>query len=325
MTKFHWSIVRAICAGSVLLAASALLYSCGGNTSSTFESAPDAPAYNSGGVPWSDIKKDCPDDNKGVSPVPTNPTPTPAPSDSADEEVCWWCRTFPWWPGCVKANPPKDNIPNVPGTPNTGNGGSGGPGGSCGGGAIQDRNTDFCAIDAAGNVLTADRVSAQDGDRIFGVAGGCVARPIREVWAALMNYDTMRSPDVNEYRISGRPDLVDPSRHLLVVWDISNVHIALGGIVKPQWLVRWYYALTYGTTAAPLQVLANYQKVEGTDYISHLSGGYVLDRVSENMTSFVVTESVKAAQTDTNRIYKEVSDVLGKIRSAAPNWDALPQ
>lgn len=242
----------------------------------------------------------------------TPPAPSPALELSADSpsKKLPWCKKHPHWLGCPKPTSVVVNpLPKEP--PAT-----------CQSAAIH--NTRFCQVDSNGKILSDDH-SAADGDpRIHAQGGGCIARPIREVWAVLLNQPAMKPDDVNEYHPVERPDLVNPAEGQVFAFDVRNIVHALGGIVNPEWTVRWYHSINFGTYAAPNQLRFKFQKVDGTSHINYQKGNYVLDRVTENVTSFTMEQWVEADRYDVEKGAQEVSTALRKLRNNSPDWTKLP-
>jgi hypothetical protein len=132
----------------------------------------------------------------------------------------------------------------------------------------------------------------------------------------------MKPDDVDEYTATPRPDLIPRTGQILFVFDLYNVHHV--PLINPSWTVRWYHALQYGTFEAPDEVSLNFQKVEGTSYIHALQGGYVLDRVTDNVTSFVMDQYVDATQYDTDKAYHDVQRMFERMRTGGSEMPAAP-
>lgn len=185
-------------------------------------------------------------------------------------------------------------------------------------------NTVFCKVDAAGAIVSEDTITADPGDDpAHGQGGGCIARPIREVWAVLLNAAVMKPDQVDAYTLEDRcPATGAP---VVFCFDYHNVVHALGGLINPEWTVRWYHAVPYGTYEQPDEVTVNFQKIEGTTHIDSMKGGYVLDRVSDTVTGFAMDQSVKADQYDHTNAYNDIRDSIGTMRKGAPDWSMLPE
>jgi hypothetical protein len=185
-------------------------------------------------------------------------------------------------------------------------------------------NTKYCTVDDQGTITSVDSISVQDGDILNGIGGFCISRPIREVWAMVLNYSIVKSVEIDKFIETALPDQLDPTKGLLFAYDINNTVHKMGGMVTIQWVARWFHTLTSGTYQSPNQVAINFQKVDGSNYISVDREGYVLDRVTPTVTSFVIQQTIKSAQVDAARVKMNIAEVIDKLRSATVDWSYLP-
>jgi hypothetical protein len=188
-------------------------------------------------------------------------------------------------------------------------------------------NTNFCEVSPQNQIQSKDQLSVgMEGSDVHAQAGGCVSRPIREVWAVLLNNGVMKPDNVDEYTSTPRPDLVptSPDPGTVFAFDINNVHHAIGGLYNPSWIVRWYHTVTFGTYAEPDEVAIFYQKVEGTSHIRELRGEYLLDRTTDGITSYANEQWVDADSYGTDNGTSDMGESFGKVRNGAPDWGQLP-
>ena len=253
------------------------------------------------------------------SPAPsTSPVPVPTPTSSpSPQERPAWCKVFPWGPKCrahhglaatFAAGTDSDCNPTEIAAP-----------------AIH--NTTYCRVNDAGQILSDDQIRVvEEGDVVHSITGGCIARPIREVWALFLNHGLMRPDDVDQYDPKARQDLVpnSPDNRIEFVFDLYNVHHAVGGLVNPDWTVRWFHAVPYGDYASPNQLVINFQKIEGTSHIRLLRGGYVLDRTTDSVTSYAMEQWADADRYGTDKATYDMNRNFERLRQGAPNWAALP-
>jgi hypothetical protein len=187
-------------------------------------------------------------------------------------------------------------------------------------------NTSYCQVDSNGKILSQDQINARDENGgVHSTGGGCIARPIKDVWGIFFNNPLMQPSDVDEYTSTPRPDLVPPPSadpEVVFAFDIYNVHHV--PLINPSWTVRWYHTIQFGTYEAPDEISINYQKIQGTSYITTMQGGYVLDRVTDEVTSWVSDEFVNATQYDTNKGTTEIQQDLVRMRTGAPMLPAAP-
>jgi hypothetical protein len=191
---------------------------------------------------------------------------------------------------------------------------------------VGPHNTNFCKVDDSGHILSQDQVFANpEGDGIHSGGGGCIARPIRDVWGVYFNHPVMQPDDVDEYTATARPDLIplETGGQILFVFDLYNVHHV--PLINPAWTVRWYHAVQHGSFETPNQVSINFQKVDGTSYIRKLEGGYVLDRVTDQVTSWVMDQYADAERYDHDKAFHDVVRNFERMRQGASAIPASPQ
>jgi hypothetical protein len=194
------------------------------------------------------------------------------------------------------------------------------------------QNTQFCQVDEQGKIISEDSIEVSSDQLIEGqkgvfdgLGGGCVERPIREVWAVMLNLSVIKAADINDFRIvATHPELEDPSQGIYFVFDIESVVRRLGGLVKVQWITRWFHSVTQGTYAAPEQVVINFKKISGSAHVAYDKESFTLDRVGPNITSFTMREMLKATQVNAARVKQNIVSTLSEARNGAPNWEALP-
>ena len=186
-------------------------------------------------------------------------------------------------------------------------------------------NTDFCQVNAQGQVTSADRVAATDGDRIYGVGGGCVNRPLRELWGVVLNHAALKASDVDEYRPTALTQLLDPAHGIYGAFDIESIVHALGGLVTVKWTTRWFHTLKHGKPQTPCQLVITGQKIRGTSHVAYQKESYVIDRVTANVTSFAMEQTIKATQVDPARVKRNILTILDKMRKVQPAMGDLPK
>jgi hypothetical protein len=182
----------------------------------------------------------------------------------------------------------------------------------------QDHPTKYCNK-APSDPDYRDGVGASPGSRDgydFGLGGGCMHRPIREVWAAALNQQLMQWVDVDDSRsLSYTP----PAG----VAFFFSVNYAVHRFITVDWDMDWYHTVKAGTKAEPVKLLINYKKVRGTSHISYWEGTIILDRVNDHVTSFAMLNQINADQTSPQDAADAVKDVYGKLRNGAPDWSRL--
>ena len=183
-------------------------------------------------------------------------------------------------------------------------------------------STHYCKLDERGNPASQDYIHINGGDTLSGITGGCVLRPIKEVWAVLLNFGVMKPEAIHHFQPVERKDLENFARRIFYVVDVRNTVGSFIGDVK--WDVRYYYTVSHGSYSSPKQIVINFQKIWGSSFIEYIRGGYILDYVSPQVTSFVMTQAIKATQYDAGHLRKDLSGDFAKARTQAPNWKNLP-
>ncbi len=145
-------------------------------------------------------------------------------------------------------------------------------------------------------------------DTYWATASGIVNRPIADILKELQTHDATRSGKVSELKID---ELKDP--HFL---ERQRVHFVVKPFlfVKVEWTEDWGFSLLRGSPDRPGQVLASYEKTEGTSYISHLCGNIDLAMLSDNSTRVVVYEEVRARSRSEDDTRKGVRRTILRLR-----------
>jgi hypothetical protein len=144
-----------------------------------------------------------------------------------------------------------------------------------------------------------------------------VAMPLAKVHAKLL--DPRNLKDMKKTRIVVRPL---PQAGYLDVreLDIEVTGRALLVKVTVRWTERWAFRLLEGTPEQPLLIVANYQKVAGTEHIRHQCGSYVLRPLGAGASDLSLYEEIAAKR----RSARDTRDMLlGNLRSIREDrWDA---
>ena len=188
------------------------------------------------------------------------------------------------------------------------------------------RGTKFCAPDGSGQ-FPGEAVAMQSGQApadgsAWAIGGGCVLRPIREVWAAISNLQAMRfgGSDSMEWAPA-----TDAGTQYVHVYDLTY-HKQAPIISSISWVIRWYHGVGRGTFAQPSQVNINYQRTHGTFLIPIWNGGLVLDKVTSTVTSLAIRNNFKASQSSGENeasARSAVAEMIRKARTVSPDWVRL--
>lgn len=184
--------------------------------------------------------------------------------------------------------------------------------------------TAFCSPGADGK-FDAQTIQMKSGMGADGIAwadgGGCVLRPIREVWAVLQNLEAMRWDDTDSANFE-RTDHPNPDfTHLYSVTYYKSTII--GNI---EWTIQWFHGFDQGTFDAPTRVNITYQRVRGTSNIPVWQGGITLSRVKNGVTSIGIHNEFKARQSNSENVQSaqdSITEITRKARTVAPDWTRL--
>jgi hypothetical protein len=148
-----------------------------------------------------------------------------------------------------------------------------------------------------------------------------MAMPITELYARLRdhrNHKDMKKTVLSTSEME-RPGYLDFQR--------VDVVVTLGALFikkKVRWAEEWGYVLVEGTREAPRRIVASYQKVEGTRYLKHQCGSYVLEALDEATADLSMYDEVVAARRDAEDTRNMQAGILGNIRSQEPPGPATP-
>jgi hypothetical protein len=160
--------------------------------------------------------------------------------------------------------------------------------------------------------------SGNDGHHDFAIGGGCIPRPIREVWAASQNGAAWAWSDATE-RSFGPQTSSDPR----VAFLFEGAYSAGNSPFTQDWTMQYFHVLSTGTTAQPLRVILTYKKVQGTSYISYWQGTVDLRVVRGEMTAVAVRNDLSAAMQGPSDAEAAVRDVVTRLRTTPALWNYL--
>jgi hypothetical protein len=136
---------------------------------------------------------------------------------------------------------------------------------------------------------TDDQGQASDdrGSFSFADGGGCINKPIKDLWATAMDLDYFKWDGGDTYQVDAHPkrDAPKPGTH-------DSYSVRYHSFMKStptlygDYLMHWFFTLKSGTEVAPEAVLINYVKTAGISNIHRWEGTIILERVSDSVTSF---------------------------------------
>jgi hypothetical protein len=155
----------------------------------------------------------------------------------------------------------------------------------------------------------------------WAIGGGCVLRPIREVWAVLNNLSVMKFEDADTFHSTRMKNIKAEFSHAYeITYSVSTVK---GDV---DWTMRWYHGIGGGSFAEPKSINVNYQRTKGDSSISIWRGGIVLTKVNDDVTAIGVRNEFKALQTkakNVNSAIDALNEFIEHTRTGDPDWDAL--
>jgi hypothetical protein len=165
------------------------------------------------------------------------------------------------------------------------------------------------------------QVSMNSDGSASAVGGGCVLRPLREIWATINNLDVMKFVAADSYTATRTVNPMNGFTHLYEITYSKSTPI--GSI---SWTIDWFHGYDIGTFLAPGQVNIKYDRVSGTSLIPVWNGGIVLTKVLDNVTSIAILNTFKAAQSDSaneSSAHDALNEMIGHARDGAADWTNL--
>ena len=175
-----------------------------------------------------------------------------------------------------------------------------------------------CAPHADGSFAADFQVKYGNGSSMWGQGGGCISRPIREVWATALNHALLMWDGVGKTSWNR----LAPQGSLTHTYDVYYA-VKRMGIVVAAWHMMWYYSVSKGNLNDPQQILINYHRSSGTTHIPYWEGTIVLEKVTDGVTGFVMRNQINADATKPADAGSAVSDVFKKLSTGAPDWSQL--
>lgn len=127
----------------------------------------------------------------------------------------------------------------------------------------------------------------------WAAARGVIREPIEVVYARLLDHRNVKDMTRTklETQVLQRPGLLE--YHVVSIAVTVNVVFFKKTIA---WSEEWGFSLAQGTPERPERIVASYQKLEGTSYLKHECGNYVLQRQPDGFTDISLYEEVKATR-----------------------------
>ncbi len=190
-------------------------------------------------------------------------------------------------------------------------------------------STDFCAPDEQGRFPAGARVlnhgrrlvrtRSRDLNPYFSSGGGCIRRPIQEVWAASLNWGPMQLNDTGRAIVRRIPQDRVPLRFK---YEVSH-RVDPFPFISVNWILEWAHALASGTLQRPREVVIQFKKISGTHYIDWWKGWINLYELSPQVTSFGLDVELLAHGKDVVAAQNLVYELYEKLSRVAPDWQDL--
>ena len=159
-------------------------------------------------------------------------------------------------------------------------------------------------------------VSDGEAEPMWVHARGYIQQPVSAVWAALSTPEV-----VVDRRVVGEWTVQedDPPRY-----DVGFLlHYVVFDVVTVEFDLQWDQAVIEGSAAAPVQVAARMEKVDGTVFISLMECSVLLIEVSEGVTEVQLVYQLESATGEIEPAEEYVTDLFESLKAVA-HGEALP-
>jgi len=146
-----------------------------------------------------------------------------------------------------------------------------------------------------------------DGTAWAAVRGG-VNKPFPALLARLLDPETTRDPQVNEFKV----EKVESPQYLAYIRRKNMVKQLL--IMEVRWVEDWVYAVVEGTPQDPKTVVISYQKSEGTQFMERFCGSIVLRHTAGETTEVSQYEESRITGQGVSDRVSGLNDLLAKLR-----------
>ena len=158
----------------------------------------------------------------------------------------------------------------------------------------------------------------EDADHYWAHARGWVHADSARVWAALRELDVMVDRRaVDEWELVEDNVLPEFDFSFLIAHTVNDVFTV-------SYDLTWVFELQQGSVEVPEQVVARWDKTDGTPFIDLLSGSVLLRRVDSGLTEVQLMEHLRATSRDEEELERVLTDLFADL-VAASHGEALPQ
>jgi hypothetical protein len=190
--------------------------------------------------------------------------------------------------------------------------------------AIQDAAPEgpYCKVGTDGKYVGLKTGIARKGKRgeiFFAEGGGCIERPMREVWAVSHNPQiaAWRESDLISFKqsVDKRVDFYFVSHH--------EAGPSFPFVGRTNWDMEWFQTLTEGDLDRPEHVVVKYLKHKGTSHIVFWEGSFELKALTESVTSFAMRNEVRGTRIDVDKAAGGVTDLFARLKTLPPDYRHL--
>lgn len=151
------------------------------------------------------------------------------------------------------------------------------------------------------------------------VGGGCVGKPIRELWAVLQNESGLKWTDALSDGIRSVP-----SADAAFVFETQYRAGPSFNKRMVDWIVEWHHFLDRGTMDQPEYLKIDFQKTIGTEYIVAFRGTVHLQRFADHVTGYMMDmQETGGKQINQENAHNAVTDIYQNLLNESPNWKYL--
>ena len=151
--------------------------------------------------------------------------------------------------------------------------------------------------------------SGDEGEDVKAQGGGCISRPLRDVWGVQVTDPamTLLGPDDGDSHVSLLP--TSPSNLMEVLRFDLHCHLNKPIVGDLDWDIVWKHEITAGTKTHPIEIRVNWAKVSGMHYIKKQAGTIYLRELIPGWVSFSSSTDIHADRT-------KASDAESGLREA---------
>lgn len=153
----------------------------------------------------------------------------------------------------------------------------------------------------------------------WGEGGGCVHRPIREVWAGLFDIPELVRDGVARHELRVLEPEPPYSHRFHLDYEVDD-------FITVKWTNLWTHEILEGSLQEPVAVQVHYRRVEGSRLMPYWDGTILMRRLTDDITAVFVHEEIDTPRGQAQDEETAGINVKGYFRDAAagqPNWELL--